>query len=1306
MKKFLSVLCLLTVFSCIFALMPPQAKAASTVSYGKKIVSVVYDDSGSMDDYNRYRYVYANYAMQTFCGLLSEQDELYITYMNRFSVKPQKINLSENSIQASVNEIRNYAITTGGTPYSSVTSAMNLLRSKTDANEKTEYYLVVITDGKFTGKPADSNENSITSFSETRMPNGTKPNVIYLGIGSDIEHLNLNKTNVKEYYATDEGNQTGSSEGVVAKMAEIANFVSHRSQVSSSDVKAVSDKRLEISSDVPLSNIAALVQGSGAKVIGVTHKESGKHLNVSRNVSSYWSTSDSQWSHLSGQSVLIKSETENIPGGTYVLDFDSAVSKDDVLLLLEPALELRLSITCNGREIDKLAELDKLRERDKITVSYDVYEYGTNNKVLLSDLPQGTTASLSVSENGTVKQTVTDLQNVIHHYSLSRSKTEFKASLKIPGFNAIETFIDFTPLKYVEYSVKAEYGSGIDTVKLKDISKQHGLSLVFTLYADGVAVTDPNEVRAFAPKVTPSPEGNAGTVTVRNDGKIVFTPNAAPATGYTNHKLTVTALCEINGVSASATYFVTEPVYTVKAEFGSSTESIKLNDIAKKHDLSIIFTVYEDGVRITDKALIEQLGYDVKASPEGNSGTVTLTEDGRIIFAPNAAKATGEKQFDVAVTCVAAGARAEKSYRVLAPVYTVKAEFGSSTQSIKINDITTPHDLSIIFTVYEDGVRITDKAVIEQLGYDVKASPEGNNGTVTLTEDGRIIFAPNTAKDSGEKQFDVTVTCIAAGAKTEKSYRVLIPSYTVKAEFGSGTQSVKLSDIEKQHGLSIVFSVYEDGIRITDKAMIEKLGYDVKASPEGNDGTVTLTEDGKIVFIPNQAKAEGDSDFDVTVTCNAAGDQISLSYRVLIPVYRVEAEWVGGGKDIHFDNIKNHGCYILFTVYVDGVQITEKSVIESVGEKFTVSEEGSTGEIMYTDDGKILFAPNGAWGKTGVGSYEVRVVCSIGNVSASETYRIVLPDIRIYAVPPETPIARNEFFGNTKYIAFYVEKDGRRMTKADLTSYDAQILNEKYAHLLRTVEITEDGTVICTPYSETERKVNPFNWLFNHGIWYLTLANEDMTVRFDSNFGSTEGVIPVGEAPLKYLIFMVGLSLFCLVFLILWIMHWFHCMIFKPRFPKTRTLYVGRISYDDVSGCHDVYSFSAYPLDQYNTLGYILKPTHKPKKITLNGGITFKAVKKRVKRNAVQSDRMIACYKGSVTPRDPSLGGEPWTANSIQKYVRSEGSLTVVKMSGDVVYGDGKGLVYSASQTGCYIIPTSMDNETGNILDAIIVYYV
>ena len=1072
MKKIISIGCFLLVFSCVLGLWIPNVNAATDVSQNKKIVSVVYDDSGSMIGANRF--VYANYAMQTFCSLLGAEDELYLIRMNADQT-PQRIDLTDSRVQSSVDDIRNFPSPNGVTPFDSVVRAMNVLRGANDTNETTDYILLVITDGAFTGYDNDAGpvRAEFNAFADERMANGTKPQVIYLGIGSATQ-LGLHANNIKEFYASNE--MTGEN-SIVSKMSEIANLVSGRSQIASADIKTIDEKTLEMTSNVPISNIAALVQGSAGKIAGVTHKETGKRLNVGRNVSSYCLG----FASLASQSFLITSGKENIPAGTYVLNFDQPVSAENVVLMAEPALELRLSIECNGREIDKLTELDGLREKDLISVSYKIYEYGTDQEVLLSELPQGTQTSLCVLEDGVEKQKVSGVQNTIHRYELSRSKTVFKATLQLPDFNPIEAYIDFTPLKYVHYTVEAAYGSSTQSVKLNDIKGPHDLSLVFTLLADGVPVTDPETVKAFVPTVTLSPNGNDGEKTVRADGKFVFVPKIAPSQGFVNGSMTVTAVCSVNGASATATYTVTEPVYEVKAEYGSGTESIKLTEIGNPHDLSIVFTVWEDGVRITDKAKIESLGYRAEPSPK-----------------------------------------------------------------------------------------------------------DGNEGETALTDDGKIIFKPNKAKEKGV----VTVTCTVGTAQQTKTYEVLAPVYTVKAEYGSDVREIHLDHIEKDHGLSIIFTVYEENVRITDKATVE----------------------------------------------------------AMIP-------------------------------------------------QFTYSEDGADGDHVVTEDGRIIFKPTKAYGKTGVSSYNVTVTCTVGGANASETYKILLPNIEIIAAEPEKAIPKHEFYGNTVSVSFYIVKDGKRLTKAEIEVLEPQILQAKHADNLQiSCEIAEDGTVTCTPFAPNEHQVDFFGWFVNWQ-WYWSLPGEDVTILFSSNYGTKEGVIPVCRAPFwQYQMLMAAVPFALELAFVIFLAWWFFCMIKKPKFPKEGRLYIGDISLvkskdPDVGYYHRLRSFRVYSLKRYNTWKYIIKPTLKPLEVTL-AGVHFKATREGPQCQTV-------CYRARVS----SLNGG---AQNVMNIATSRLPMSIRELSASTGM-DMKDLILNTPDaTRCYLFPAAKkvdENGLTHVSSAVIMFY-
>ena len=217
-----------------------------------------------------------------------------------------------------------------------------------------------------------------------------------------------------------------------------------------------------------------------------------------------------------------------IAKGTYEVDFDTAVDIDNIVLLLEPALEVRMQITVNGKPIKDLTELDNLHENDVISVSCKVYEKGTDTEIKSDSIPGGTTFELTISEDGKKTANQAGANAKITDYTLKNIKTELTASMCISGFNPIRTAVTFTPdVPRIVYQVTPSYGSDVRSVKFDDIASNDKLSICFAVTADGVTMTDPVAVKALNPKIEISPQGNTGVITYTDDGKIVFTPNAA-----------------------------------------------------------------------------------------------------------------------------------------------------------------------------------------------------------------------------------------------------------------------------------------------------------------------------------------------------------------------------------------------------------------------------------------------------------------------------------------------------------------------------------------------------------------------------------------------------------------------------------------------------------------------------------------------------------------------------------------------------------------------------------------------------------
>ena len=601
---------------------------AADSMYIRKIVSVVYDDSGSMMGD---KWAYANYAMQTFCGMLNSEDQLFVTYMSHTQAysnyDPEKVDLSAGGIQNSVDKIRGHS-DSGSTPYKAVQIAYDKLKSVQDSNPNTQYWLVVITDGAFdecgSGSSAKRYLNQeFQKYTDSVMPNGTNPQVTFMGIGGVVMPDQNEKEGIFTFNAKNAGD-------IVATMASMADRISGRTRLTKSDIKKVDDKTIEISSAIPLLNIAVLAQGTNAKIASANYSNESQ-IPVSRNINLYYPG----YSNLVGGAFLVGDSQKVIGSGTYQITFDRKIDLDEVVILYEPALETRMTITVNGKEISDYSELDQVTEGDTVSVSCKIYEMGTNNEISPDLLPPGTKFEVSVSEDGTVVDKSTGEEMELKDYVLKQKDTQIKASVMIEGFNPIDFVVMFTPQKYVPkvvYTIVPSFADDVKSVKLDLISANKDMAIHFTVLADGVPMTDSNAVKALNPVITVSPQGNSGAITYSADGKIIFTPNAAlmPASGVESFDVDVTCAID-DGTSVTETYTVLISDYQV-IPTDAASPVIKTQFFGNRTGVS--FRITKDGVQL-DKAAVEQkISVLLNEAHSGLNTEVTVDPDGTVRVIP------------------------------------------------------------------------------------------------------------------------------------------------------------------------------------------------------------------------------------------------------------------------------------------------------------------------------------------------------------------------------------------------------------------------------------------------------------------------------------------------------------------------------------------------------------------------------------------------------------------------------------------------------------------------------------------------
>lgn len=628
MKRVLSALLALVLISSVLLCAPITVSAESL--YIRKIVSVVYDDSGSMDGD---KWAYANYAMQSFCGMLNSDDQLFITYMSHSqqstNYNPEKIDLSAGGIQGSVDSIRKHT-DSGSTPYTAVDTAYNKLKSVKDSNPNTQYWLVVITDGAFNEHDSMSNNekknvlnSNFKKYAEEVMPNGTNPQITFLGIVGVVAPDENQSKGIFTYSASN-------ADGIIDAMSKMADRISGRTRLQKDDVKMLDDKTIQVSSSIPLLNIAVFAQGSNAKVTKAVYSNE-TNIPISRKVSLNYPN----YSNLVGGTFLLGDSQSVIDSGTYNITFDQKVDLNDVIILFEPALEMRMTISVNGKTISDYSELDSVMEGDKVSVSCKIYEMGTDTEIDSSLMPPGTKFEINVSEDGKIVDKVSGKEMLLSDYVLKNIETEITASVVIEGFNPIDYSAKFTPTKFVSkvvYSITHSFGSDVKSVKFDHIGSNKDLSVCFTVYADGVAITDPNAVKALNPVITVSPQGNDGDVTYSNDGKIVFTPNTASLTVSNNGSFDVEVKCTLSdGTSASEVYTVLIATYqVVPVDTGKSIKKTELFD----NQVSVSFYITKDGVKLDKDAVEKHISVLLNEEYASLKTNVVVATDGTITITP------------------------------------------------------------------------------------------------------------------------------------------------------------------------------------------------------------------------------------------------------------------------------------------------------------------------------------------------------------------------------------------------------------------------------------------------------------------------------------------------------------------------------------------------------------------------------------------------------------------------------------------------------------------------------------------------
>lgn len=438
----------------------------------KKIVSIVYDDSGSMMYDNKW--AEANYSIQAFAGLLNSQDEIYITFMSDYESGAKRYTLDDP--QKTAEQIRDEDNEFGYTPMESVKVAMDQLKAVQESDGTTQYWLVVLTDGDM--QPGSLKYKNISEmlndYKGTKMDNGSTVNIVYMAIGTDAASVKPDAKN--GLMSFDAG------EDVVPTLSEISNIVSGRLRFDDKNIRKIDGHTYELETKLPLYAISVFSQSSEAEVNDVSAETK---MHIDRNVKLRYPEAriDAETDEsLIGNVCMIDNDGKVMPPGKYTVTFSEDVDPAKTVFMYQMAIDMDVVVERNGTKIE---DYTKLNPGDKVDVILVPVNPETGEEIDESLLPDDISWKISYQAGGNVIKE--NDSNKLKDVELSEGDGEFHCTMQIPGYAPTLKIIDFTIEGMPEYGIEVEQPDDLKYSRssLKIDGSDDGSAVKFYITRDG-----------------------------------------------------------------------------------------------------------------------------------------------------------------------------------------------------------------------------------------------------------------------------------------------------------------------------------------------------------------------------------------------------------------------------------------------------------------------------------------------------------------------------------------------------------------------------------------------------------------------------------------------------------------------------------------------------------------------------------------------------------------------------------------------------------------------------------------------------
>lgn len=313
----------------------------------ERVVSLVYDDSGSMRNNDRWKY--ANYALQSLVALLDEKDTFSYVPMSKPN-NPLNISLTKDKRQTEIEGIGAWK-TYLNTPFSAVETAMQSIKKEADIDGKREFWLIVLTDGAFNDLEKDKVggkeqiTKQLTDFKKEMDVKKISLHPILITMEEDLGQQEKEQLNTfKEIWKKEINGVTMPSsgeDGIVKSVNQVAALVANRDPFSSVEsivkTKVVGEK-VEITTPFPLKRMTLVRQSPSLSNYQVTQISKPLQLQSSFSIHAPGEAK------LFGNIVHISTENQEvIKPGTYTIEVDRDIEKEGLQVLVEPALNYTVS---------------------------------------------------------------------------------------------------------------------------------------------------------------------------------------------------------------------------------------------------------------------------------------------------------------------------------------------------------------------------------------------------------------------------------------------------------------------------------------------------------------------------------------------------------------------------------------------------------------------------------------------------------------------------------------------------------------------------------------------------------------------------------------------------------------------------------------------------------------------------------------------------------------------------------------------------------------------------------------------------